>query len=465
MTRRLTLVAVHGNGGGGFRFQRVHEHIGADIRFEAVTLPGFGGRPVDPSLRTLTDYAEQLWSEINELEGPIVVLGHGIGGSIALDMIQRHPVDGLIIHAPVGTRLDERLFPRLMKPEPIRRLVRWGISSRLTRPLTSRVFFSGDVPRDYQDEFLSEYARAESFSQMFDLITSEWWEALLPVDVPSVLLWGSEDRVLGADQVDDYRRLLPRAEVDVLPGWDHFPMVEHPAEYAAVITAIADRLITNEAAPLRLGSGSLETAGVGPKAALLDRARAAGLPVPGGFVVLDGQEPPSSHDLAGSLAVRSAFSVEDGSELSNAGRFRSLLEVWPGELDHAVEQVRASADDRTGRLDVLVMEMVPAVTAGIAFAEPGYEDDLIEWVAGLAADLASGDVSGNTAELARLRTGERSRHTLPGWQQRLASLLRDVRREFGDADWDIEWADDGETCWLVQVRPITAPVWSLRLWV
>lgn len=180
------------------------------------------------------------------------------------------------------------------------------------------------------------------------------------------------------------------------------------------------------------------------------------MPVPRGFVVPDGRHPPSSHDLVGDLAVRSAFSIEDGAESSNAGRFRSLLGVNPGDLGQAVDHVRSSADDGTDRLDVLVMEMVPATTAGIAFTERGFEDDLVEWVDGLAADLASGVATGRMVELPRLWTGERAAGELPGWQQRLASLLRDVRREFGDAAWDIEWADDGETCWLIQVRPITA---------
>ena len=51
----ITLVAVHGNGGGGFRFARVEPHVADDARFEAVTLPGFGGRPAEASLRTLPD--------------------------------------------------------------------------------------------------------------------------------------------------------------------------------------------------------------------------------------------------------------------------------------------------------------------------------------------------------------------------------------------------------------------------
>ncbi len=107
-----------------------------------------------------------------------MVLGHGIGGSIALDMVQRHDIDGLILHAPVGTRLEKRWFPRLMKPEPVRTLIKWGISSRVTRPLIGRRFFSRNVPTDYRNQFLDEYGRADSFSQMFDIITPEWWNGL-----------------------------------------------------------------------------------------------------------------------------------------------------------------------------------------------------------------------------------------------------------------------------------------------
>jgi phosphohistidine swiveling domain-containing protein len=44
----------------------------------------------------------------------------------------------------------------------------------------------------------------------------------------------------------------------------------------------------------------------------------------------------------------------------------------------------------------------------------------------------------------------------PRWQSRVAELLAEVRDAFGDERWDIEWADDGDQCWLVQIRPVTA---------
>jgi len=463
----ITLVAVHGNGGGGFRFARMQPHVPDGIRFEAVTLPGFGGRPGDPALRTLPDFAEALWREIEHLPRPIVVLGHGIGGSIALDMVQRHDIDALVLHAPVGTRLEKRWFPRLMRPEPVRSLIKWAISSRVTRPLIGRRFFSRGVPVDYRNEFLDEYGRADAFSQMFDIITPEWWAGLAPVDVPALMLWGSDDRVLGADQVEDYRALLPRTWTDVVPGWGHFPMVEGPAEYAATITDWAQRLVTGRPAPLRVGSGLLASEGIGPKAALLDRAAAADLPVPPASVLTPAWfpapgSPGTTNDpsvASGRVAVRSAFSSEDGATSSNAGRYTTALDVDaddPDAFSAAVREVRASADDSVARADVLVMQMVPTTVAGVAFSEAGWQDDLVEWVDGLADGLLGGSRQGELVHLPRLVGGEHLDPSRPGWQARLAELLRDARAVFGDHRWDIEWADDGTRCWLVQIRPVTA---------
>ena len=140
---QLTIVAIHGNGGGGFRFDRVRPFIPDNVRFWPITLPGFAAVPADPALQSLTDYADHLHQLIAGEQRPLILLGTGIGGSIALDYVQRHAetVDGLILHAPVGTRLEKRLFPRLMKLPGMRRLGQWVFSSPLTRPVFRRLLF------------------------------------------------------------------------------------------------------------------------------------------------------------------------------------------------------------------------------------------------------------------------------------------------------------------------------------
>jgi pyruvate,water dikinase len=158
---------------------------------------------------------------------------------------------------------------------------------------------------------------------------------------------------------------------------------------------------------------------------------------------------------ATTVAVRSAFSVEDASHDSHAGWFLTRLRVTPDTYVAAVHDVRASAayapDPASVRRDVLIMAMVNARHAGVAFSEPGTYDDLVNVTTGTAEALVAGDIAGERRELARLERVE------AGWPRRLQRLLRSVRRHFGDQPWDVEWADDGAICWLVQVRPITRP--------
>ncbi|MEM1332828.1 MAG: PEP/pyruvate-binding domain-containing protein, partial [Actinomycetota bacterium] len=195
-------------------------------------------------------------------------------------------------------------------------------------------------------------------------------------------------------------------------------------------------------------------------AALLDRAARAGLPVPDGVVILgttlaEASRAAITSTISGDdrrLAVRSAFASEDGDEQSRAGWFATELSVEPADVVEAIQRVRASAErhDRRVRPDVLVMAMVDARLAGVAFSETGTYDDLLNVTDGLGDQLVSGAVEGDRLLLPRLEIEP------DGWRRRLQALLADVRGDFGDLDWDVEWADDGAVCWLLQVRPITA---------
>lgn len=243
----FSLIAVHGNGGGGFRFERLRPFIPSDVRFLAPTLPGFDATPQDASLRTLKDYAFKLREMTQDATPPLVMLGTGIGGSIVLEFAQHFESDvqALILHAPVGTRLKTRLFPNLMKPQWIRRFGQRLFASKLARPLFSALLFESpkDIPPDYLRRFFEAYRQCAAFAQMFDLITDEWFRALRPVNAPSALLWGEKERVLTPDQAADYQALLPNSVVRLVPNWNHFPMIEQPEAFARETLALARDLL------------------------------------------------------------------------------------------------------------------------------------------------------------------------------------------------------------------------------
>ncbi len=209
---------------------------------------------------------------------------------------------------------------------------------------------------------------------------------------------------------------------------------------------------------LHLGDGLAAGRGISAKAALLDQLAHAGIRVPAGVIIPDSKSIPTweALQLRCPVVVRSAFGAEDGSMSARAGQFESVLHVTEQNYIDAYEIVINSADRVLGafRRDVLVMEQVNAQHAGVAFSERGWLDDIVNVTGGLADGLVSGEVEGERLELSRLgtRLGE------AGWQTRLREVLVQVRKVLGDQAWDIEWADDGVTCWLVQTRPITVPL-------
>ena len=222
-----------------------------------------------------------------------------------------------------------------------------------------------------------------------------------------------------------------------------------------------------------LGGNSSRAADTSPKAAMLHRAALAGVTIPSAVVVPDreygawcAEGCPLPDDLRSSLlAVRSAFSDEDNPRTSNAGVFTSMLRIPgsnPAAIAEAASLVRASGENIALRRDVIVMKLIEAKHAGVAFTEREHEDDLVNLVAGTSEDLLTGKVAGQTLDIPRCRRGEDTDTLLPSWAQRLQRVLQLIRElsnvnRWGSGDWDVEWADDGKVCWVVQLRPVTRP--------
>lgn len=262
----VAIVAVHGNGGGAQRFALLGDHLPADVALHAPNLPGFGGRPLG-DVDGIDGLADALAVEVAAAPRPRVLLGHGIGGSVALELLARDVdlVDGLILHAPVGTRLDTRWFPKVMSTRLVRDLVQRTIASRALRPVLRRLLLR-DVDRAVADAFLAAYGDAEAFGAMFEWLTADWFEALPVFDgLAATILWGANDRVLDADQRGDYGRLLPGAHEVTVPGWGHFPMLDRPADYATTVAELARALTVVDTGSVTDPDGRAATDGTDPR--------------------------------------------------------------------------------------------------------------------------------------------------------------------------------------------------------
>jgi len=227
----------------------------------------------------------------------------------------------------------------------------------------------------------------------------------------------------------------------------------------------------------------------GNKAARLGQMKAAGLPVPDGFVLTDVFLSRAHQGRDGLLeycdsdagllkqafvrlevekvAVRSTGLAEDGANQSFAGVFDSVLNVTEDNLVKAVTQVRQSYQN--GRVasysvekdhdkgSVLIQAMVDADYAGVMFTE--HPDStgcmLVEVVEGLGESLVSG-----TATPTAYRYGVVSGVALDETDQApinlkpLILLGQKIEEVFGSPQ-DIEWAYANGHFYILQARDIT----------
>lgn len=230
-----------------------------------------------------------------------------------------------------------------------------------------------------------------------------------------------------------------------------------------------------------LGSKRAAKRGVGEKGALLDQAARARLPVPNGGILLH-----EFYELlleAGIVRVDDARVVIDHpaelyEALYTAVRFprlstetavRAAFSTPDGLPPSCPPQLHVNADDAAMittalcavwqtaqpylevRRDVIIQEMVAAQTAGMALSRQAVADDQVTLLRRSGVDRETAAMLLPKLRLFAVPDGE-----APLFAQRLQMLLRGVRRTLEESDWVIEWVDDGEICWLVQVRQADA---------
>ncbi len=218
-----------------------------------------------------------------------------------------------------------------------------------------------------------------------------------------------------------------------------------------------------------LGAGRARKRGVAEVTAVLDDVARAGLPVPAGAVLLDELyrillaegviELAGSHVLVPDSVWLSEVLYRDVRlpRLKRAVQVRAATETRTplaaqgidfGDPDSVASTLRRvwSAQGHAGaseRHDVLVYEQVDTGQEGTAVLNHEHLSDLVT-------------ISGETnlpgpSELSHLRSFQAPDPELSPALQRLQKLLRGLRRTLGEGAWQVNWADDGQICWVTAV--------------
>lgn len=244
-------VNVHGYFASGRMYWRESAHLAEQLGWRVVNpcLPGFGGSdPLGWHEVSIGALAEQLAHVVDHLgAGPVVLLGHSMGGAVAVQYAHQRPEQtlGIIYRDGVATPAwrDRRgtvhtvmgvfspnvapladLVASFFADAPDMLLGRMGATFLTVLPEVRQNFRTAGLTLPIGAMLMTVDLRGEVAS-------------LTDAGVPILAEWGSFDRIVGPAAADEFSRCA-RTTVQWLPG-GHSWMLARPQGQADVLTRLA----------------------------------------------------------------------------------------------------------------------------------------------------------------------------------------------------------------------------------
>ena len=240
------LLFVHGLSGCWQNWLENIPYFARTHRVVALDLPGFGGSPMPPWEISIPAYGRFLRDFCERLGvGRSSLVGNSMGGFIATEVAITEPdrVDDLVLVSAAGiTWARARREPAAMigrvgrAASPV--LLRFHMQG-IKRPRLRRNYFQGVFfdPDGLRREMLWEnVVPALQSPGYYDALTTLWGydirDRLEDIGVPTLIVWGRNDRVVPVPAAVSYRKRIGKnAELVIFDHCGHVPQIERPARF------------------------------------------------------------------------------------------------------------------------------------------------------------------------------------------------------------------------------------------
>jgi abhydrolase domain-containing protein 6 len=201
-------------------------------RLVLLELPGHGRSPAPMSgPLSAKEYGDVVASVVDRMYvdyGKVAIVGSSLGGALALHAAHARPekVAGVVGLNPAGADLSEgalELLPSSFEDE------RSGAAqmAQLLFHRTPWLFWL--VARDLARSWATPTVQRILDDARANVARSLGSELLRNIRAPVLILWGEQDRLLPASSVEDFRRHVPGAKIEIVPRCGHIPQLERPA--------------------------------------------------------------------------------------------------------------------------------------------------------------------------------------------------------------------------------------------
>jgi pimeloyl-ACP methyl ester carboxylesterase len=233
------LVFIHGFPLSRDTWQRQVEAFRSTHRVIAPDLRGLGQSEAQPGTNTMERFADDVHALLRKLEtGPVVLVGHSMGGYVALAFARRHPemLRGLVL---VGTKsgadtpegaAGRRATAEKVKLEGIDGVVgamapKMLAASNQDAAMAAKVrdFMEPSKPEGVIGALLGMAERPDSTP------------TLGQIRVPTLVITGADDTIIPPAESDALAKGIAGAQLRVIPQAGHLVAFERPDEFNAAL--------------------------------------------------------------------------------------------------------------------------------------------------------------------------------------------------------------------------------------
>ncbi|NTY60603.1 alpha/beta fold hydrolase [Mycolicibacterium sphagni] len=243
---------LHGFPSSSYDFRGVVDRLG-DRAWLTLDFLGFGlsdkPRPHRYSLLEQADIVQQVVADV--APGPVVLLAHDMGTSVATELLARDVSGTLPFEIQRAVLTNGSVIIERASLRPSQKILRGPFGPILARLTNERGFLRGFAKLFSAAHPLSdEEAQAQwallardDGHRIMNLLCAylnervrfapRWHGAVRDWDKPLGFLWATGDPVATTNVLAGLRELRPAAEVIELPGIGHYPQIEVPDEFTA----------------------------------------------------------------------------------------------------------------------------------------------------------------------------------------------------------------------------------------
>ncbi|WP_284176696.1 alpha/beta fold hydrolase [Rhabdaerophilum sp. SD176] len=244
------IILLHGFGSSLHTFEPWARGLEQTHRIVRFDLPGSGLSDPDPTGRYTDARSMELMIALMDRLGigRAAIAGNSIGGRLAWTFAAAHPdrTSHLVLIAPDGFASPGFAYGKAPDVPVMLDLMRYALPKSMLRSNLALAY--GDPARldeatleRYHALMLAPGGRQAMIERMRQTILQDPVPVLRTIRAPVLLLWGGKDAMIPVIHAEDYRAVLPRSEVVILPELGHVPHEEAPERSLAPVLEFLTR--------------------------------------------------------------------------------------------------------------------------------------------------------------------------------------------------------------------------------